>query len=92
MDIFTAKPIDALKPMWINGKQYQNAIITNDKSKIHSKSFDIYKTHNIYRTYDVYKTEQTDKTDNTILWVGIAFIVCLFVFLFLYLPKLKTGI
>ena len=90
MDVFTAKPIDALKPMWIDGKQYKNAIISNDKSKKTENWYYITKKYFITKTITVTKTKNTDKTDNTILWVLIAFIVCLFVFLWFYLPKLKT--
>ena len=91
-DVFTAKPIDALKPMVINGKSYFNVVITKDKSKI-SKIED--KTEN--KVSGVKKESETkikeiEKTDNTMLWLGMFLIVVIAVFFWFYLPKLKTGI
>ena len=85
---FTYKPFDALKPMSIDGKEYVNVIISNDKSKIVEKWNNRY----ITKTIVTEKKKQTEKSDNTILWIFIALIVCGFVFLWFYLPKLKTGI
>ena len=85
---FTYKPFDALKPMSIDGKEYVNVIISNDKSKILEKWNNRY----ITKTIVTEKKKQTEKSDNTILWIFIALIVCGFVFLWFYLPKLKTGI
>lgn len=82
---FTYKPFDTLKPMIIDNVVYKNVIITNDKSKIVEK----WKNRNITKTITVEKTKQTEKSDNTILWIFIALIVCGFVFLWFYLPKLR---
>lgn len=80
---FTYKPFDALKTMKIEGKEYVNVIITNDKTKIVEK----WKNRNITKTITVGKSKKTEKSDYTILWVLIALIVCGFVFLWFYLPK-----
>ena len=85
---FTYKPFDALKPMVIDNVVYKNVIITNDKSKTIVKWKDRY----ITKTITVEKNKQTEKSDNTILWVLIALIVCGFIFLWFYLPKIKMGI
>lgn len=85
---FTYKPFDALKPMKIEGKIYENAIVSSDKVKVIEK----WKNRNINKTITIEKNKQTEKSDNTILWALIALIVCVFVFLWFYLPKLKTGI
>jgi len=85
-DAFTYKPFDALKPMVIEGKTYHNTIISNDKTKIVEKWKDRY----ITKTITTEKKKQTERSDNTILWVFIALIVCGFIFLWFYLPKLKT--
>jgi len=82
---FTYKPFDSLKPMRIDGKEYLNVIITNDKTKILEKWND----RNITKTITLNKTKQTEKSDNSIMWIFIALIVCGFVFLWIYLPKLK---
>ena len=92
MDIFTAKPIDALKPMWIDGKEYRNAVISNDKSKIETKYFKITEKQTIYKTIVIEKNKTTTRTDNTMLWLGMFLIVVVAVFFWFYLPKLKTGI
>lgn len=87
MDVFTAKPFDTLKPMVINGKSYFNVVITNDKSKI-SKIED--KTEN--KVSGVKKESETkikeiEKTDNTLLYIGLFFVLCLFIFLWFYLKR-----
>ena len=92
MDVFTAKPIDALKPMWIDGKRYDNAEISNDKSKIETKYFKITEKQTIYKTIVIEKNKTTTRTDNTMLWIGMFLIVIIAVFAWFYLPKLKTGI
>ena len=84
---FTYKPFDTLKPMVIDGKTYINTIISNDKSIIKTKWND----RNITKTITVEKSKQTEKSDNSIMWIFIALIVCGFVFLWFYLPKLRTG-
>lgn len=85
---FTYTPFDSLKPMVIEGKVYQNVIITNDKSKTIVKWNDRF----ITKTIVTEKNKATDKTNYIWLWIGLAFIVLLFAFLWFYLPKLKTGI
>lgn len=84
-DIFILKPFDTLKPMMIDGKSYFNVIITKDKSKI-NKTED--KTENkvssIKKESEV-KIKESEKTDNTILYIGLFFVLCLFIFLWFYL-------
>lgn len=92
MDVFTVKPIDALKPMWIDGKRYDNAEISNDKSKIETKYFKVTEKQTIYKTIVIEKNKTTTRTDNTMLWLGMFLIVVIAVFFWFYLPKLKTGI
>ena len=89
-DIFILKPFDTLKPMVINGKSYFNVVITNDKSKI-SKIED--KTENKVsgvKKESETKTKQTEKADNTVLYIGLFFVLCLFIFLWFYLPRIRT--
>lgn len=87
MDVFTAKPIDALKPMWIDSKEYRNAEISNDKSKIETKYFKITEKIIIHTSRDVLKNKTTTRTDNTMLWIGMFLILVVAVFAWLYLPK-----
>jgi len=82
---FIYKPFDVLKPMVIQGKEYKNVIITNDKTIIKEKWNNRY----ITKTIIIEKTKQTTKNNN---WIFIVLIVCGFVFLYFYLPKFKTGI
>jgi len=83
---FTYKPFDNAKPMILDGKEYKNAIISNDKSIVIEK----WKTRNINKTIVIEKIKKTEKTDHTFLWIGLAFVICLFVFLWFYLPKFKV--
>ena len=82
---FVYKPFDVLKPMVIQGKEYKNVIISNDKTIIKEK----WNNRNITKTITIEKTKQTTKNNN---WIFIVLIVCGFVFLYFYLPKIKTGI
>lgn len=82
---FIYKPFDVLKPMVIQGKEYKNVIISNDKTIIKEKWNNRY----ITKTIIIEKTKQTTKNNN---WIFIILIVCGFVFLYFYLPKIKTGI
>ena len=85
---FTYTPFDALKPMKIEGKVYENAIVSNDKS-ISKKT---YKHFNIYHNYNITSKKETTRKDNTWLYLGLFFIFVLFAFMWFYLPKIKTGI
>lgn len=64
---FTYKPFDSLKPMVIEGKEYKNVIITNDKSKTVTK----WKDRFITKTIVTEKYKETKKTDYTILIIGL---------------------
>jgi hypothetical protein len=87
MDVFEARPIDPLRPMWVDGIKYENTIISNDKSEIKETSAAISETVNIYRTFNITKTKKVQKVDNANLWVGLLFVLALFLFLYF---KLKT--
>jgi len=82
---FTYKPFDNAKPMVIDKKEYVNVIITNNKDKIIEK----WKTRNINKTIVIEKTKSTTRENNDFLWIGLVFVVCLFMFLWFYLPKFK---
>jgi len=85
---FTYTPFDALKPMVLDGKKYENAIVSNDKSKIITK----WKDRNITKTIIIEKKKETTRKDNTWLYLGLFLIIGCLVFLYFYLPKLKTVI
>ena len=85
---FTYKPFDALKPMKIDNVVYKNVIVTNDKSKTITK----WKNRNITKTIVIKKEKKTTRKDNTWLYLGLFFVFVLFIFLYFYLPKIKTGI
>jgi len=82
-DIFTIKPFDNSKSMFLNGKEYKNVIITKDKSKHNVATKTIYNRQTITKTIEITKVKEAKKTDYTSLF----FILCLFVFLWFYLPK-----
>lgn len=85
---FTYKPFDNLKPMVIEGKTYQNAIISNDKSKTIVKWNDRF----ITKTIVTQKNKQTEKSDNSLMWICIALVVVLGIIAYLKIPSFKTGI
>ena len=68
---FTYTPLDTLKPMVIEGKTYENAIVSNDKSKVTTK----WKDRVITKKEIVYKTKIVEKKDNANIWVGIAIVL-----------------
>ena len=69
-NIFTYTPLDSLKPMVIEGKTYENAIVSNDKSKTVVK----WKDRLITKKEIIYKTKIIDKKDNANIWIGIVFV------------------
>ena len=87
-DIYSIKPFDVLKPMIIDGKEYFNASIVFDKSivkKHENQESKIKKQGSVVKTE---KAKETTKTDYTILYLGMFFILCLFIFLWFKL-KIK---
>jgi len=86
---FIYTPVDGLKPMVIDGRKFENAIVSGGTHKETSHIKWMTQKYNITKTITIEKTKIVDRTDNTMLWVLIAFIGCLFVFLWFYLPKIK---
>lgn len=72
---FTYRPFDSLKPMVIEGKEYVNVIISNDKSKIVTK----WKDRFITKTIVTEKEKKVEKTDYTILIIGLSISVILLI-------------
>ena len=68
---FTYIPLNSLKPMVIEGKTYENAIVSNDKSKTVVK----WKDRIITKKEIIYKTKIIDKKDNSNIWIGIAIVL-----------------
>ena len=68
---FTYSPLNSLKPMIIEGKTYENAIVSNDKSKTVVK----WKDRIITKKEIIYKTKIIDKKDNANIWIGIVFVL-----------------
>jgi len=87
-DIFTIKPFDNNKSMFLNGKEYKNVVITKDKTKHNVLIKTIFNRQTITKIIDITKTKEIKKTDYTSLF----FILCLFVFLWFYLPKVRSYI
>jgi len=89
---FKYTPFDNAKPMVLDGKEYNNAIVSNDKSTVIEKWKK--ETQYITRTITVHRT--TEKKDDTILLISIVLgsllIIGCLVWLWFYLPKFKTGI
>ena len=94
-DIFELKPIDNTKPIIINGKSYYNASILFDKSI--KNGIEIKGSENLSYSgsSEVSESKNTESKNQNFLWIGIVFVVALFVFLYIvlknYLPKLKIN-
>jgi len=73
---FTYRPFDSLKPMVIDGKEYKNTIITNDKSVTKTK----WKNRYITKTIVTEKAKKTEKTDYTVLIIGLVVLVLVFLY------------
>jgi len=86
-DIFTARPVDALRPMWIDGKEYKNAVISNDKSKSSETKIDVRNTTNIYRTFDINRVHTTQRVDSSNLYIGLFIVFGIFIVVYLVLKK-----
>ena len=70
-NIFTYTPLDSLKPMIIEGKTYENTIVSNDKSKTVVK----WKDRLITKREIIYKTKIIEKKDNANIRIGIVFVL-----------------
>ncbi len=79
----TFTPFDNAKPFKVDGKQYDNVIVSNSTNKTVEK----WKIKTIYQTKTIYLTRKVEKTDYTILYLGMFFILCLFVFLWFKFKK-----
>jgi len=81
-DILFVKARDTSKPLIIGGIEYINASITFDKSIVKDNK-EVIDSKVVKVTKDIAKKEKiTQKKDNSNLWIGIAFVVCLFIFLY----------
>ena len=73
----TFTPFDNSKAFKVEGKEYSNVIVSSIESKIIEK----WKTKTIYQTKKIYQTKTVERKDNTILFLGLFFILALFLFL-----------
>ena len=89
-DIYSIKPFDVLKPMIIDGKEYLNASIVFDNSEIKEFQIEQKKLSVDVSKKSVEKVKEIEKSDTSNLWIGIAFVIGLFVFLWFYLPRIRT--
>lgn len=88
-DIGELVPIDNSKPFIVDGKEYFNVSIKFDKSKFNNFEIEKRNIETSTGKSEINETKQTTKNNN---WIFIVLIVCGFVFLWLWLPKIKTGI
>ena len=89
-NIVSLKPINPLKPIIFDGKEYFNASVVFDNSEI--KDFQIEQKNLLVDVSKkkVGKVKEKQKSDTSNLWIGIAFVVGLFVFLWFYLTRIRT--
>jgi len=82
---FIYRPFDNNKPMVIEGKVYNNAIVSNDKNTVIEK----WKTRDILKTITIEKIKKTEKTDNTLLYIGLFLVLIIGVLAWFKLPSFK---
>ena len=82
-DIVVLKPFNALKPIKINGKEYQNVIVTIDKSKKTEKVKEQNEIKVKGTKKEKAKKSETEKTDYSNIWIGISFVIALFFTLYM---------
>lgn len=75
---FTYTPFDALKPMTIEGKEYVNVRVSNDKSKTYIK----WKNRNITKTITITKTKIIERTNHDFLYLGMFTVVALLLYVY----------
>ena len=88
-NIVSLKPINPLRPIVFNGKEYFNASIVFDNSEI--KDFQI-EQKNLsvdVSKKKVEKVKEIEKSDTSNLWIGIAFVVGLFVYFLIRMDYVK---
>lgn len=86
-DIYSIKPFNVLKPMIIDGNEYFNVTIDFDKTNViinTDEKLDSFKKGSVSQSE---KNKETEKTDYTILYLGMFFILCLFIFLWFKFKK-----
>ena len=88
-NIVSLKPINPLKPIIFDGKEYFNASVVFDNSEI--KDFQIEQKN---LSVDVSKksmekVKETEKSDTSNLWIGIAFVFGLFVYFLIRMDYVK---
>ena len=84
---FTYTPFDGLKPMLIDGKKYDNVIVSGaTTSEVHHNISKNTK-YNIEKTIVIEKTKKSERTDYTILYLGIFLITAVLIWLWFYLKK-----
>ena len=90
-DILELKPIDNTKPIIINGKSYYNASILFDKSIKNGIEMKGSENLSYSGSSEVSNKKNTESKNYNFLWIGIVFVIALFIFLWFYLPKLKIN-
>jgi len=93
---FKIYPIDFSKPISLDGRIIDNASIEGTKKigsgsvkkNIISKEKEIKKSI----TSQIIKNKESKKSDNTLLYIGLFFVFCLFIFAWFKLPSFKKDI
>lgn len=82
----TFTPYDNSSPYLVDGKEYVNVIVSNAKYREVVK----WRYAEIVKTVTVEKTKIVERKNNTYLYLGLALIPAIFIFLYFYLPKIPN--
>lgn len=93
---FRIHPIDLSKPIILDGLKIDNAFLegTHKKETLKVSKLDKTKTEDIKKgdAFEKKKEKETEKTDYGNVFIGLIFIVCLFIFLYLKTPNMKKPL
>jgi len=82
---FIYRPFDNAKPMILDGKKFENAIVSNDKSTVIEK----WRTRNINKTITIEKVKATTRKNNDFLYIGLFLVLIIGILAWFKLPSFK---
>lgn len=84
-DVFSIEPKDNTKPIIINGVAYYNSVLKYDKSIVNKVEYKDLSKLSYDSSETIKKEKTTHREDNSNLWVGIVFVILMFLWAYLKL-------
>jgi len=86
---FTYTPFDGLKPMIIEGRKFENAIVSGGNTKETTNTTYLNKKYNVTKTISIQKIKSVDRTDNTFLYLGMFLIIVIAIWSWFYFNRYR---